>query len=149
MADDDRDRPAELVDSMLDVFDQLVHAQDRHPVIRRGEREPISDGTRLAVKMRDGFACVWCFSKHELQLDHIIPWSAGGSDETTNLRTLCASCNEHRSNRRYAGDTGPALPIAWQCTRCNPPAESEWSGLRPAFCVMCRSRGRAFEQDCR
>lgn len=145
---DDHDEPEQLIDPMLDVFEQLARAHERHPVVRRGEREPIPEGTRLGVKMRDGFACVWCTSTYQLELDHIVPWSAGGTDDATNLRTLCSDCNQHRSNRRYV-DTDPRLPIAWQCTRCNPPDEPEWNDLQPGYCIACRSRGRVFPADCR
>lgn len=138
--------PTPLAGLVADVFDQVDHAQDRWPVVRTGERQPIPDGTRLLVKMRDSFACVWCFSTHELVLDHIVPWSAGGSDHPTNLRTLCWTCNEARSNRRYAGDTQPRLPFAAACTRCSPTVEDEWCGLVRAFCLMCRRASRALPQ---
>ncbi len=139
--------PDDLASLILSLTDQLEQAQQRHPVVRRGPRQPISDAVRLAVKMRDGFACVWCSSPHELQLDHIVPWSAGGSDRSENLRTLCAFCNDTRSNRRYVGDTGPRLPVTGACSRCEEVADDEWTNLRQAFCLTCRSRGRAREED--
>jgi hypothetical protein len=138
--------PVPLALSISALAEQVEHAQDRWPVVRTGEREPIDDGTRLLVKLRDGFACVWCYRKADLVLDHIVPWSAGGSDHPTNLRTLCWTCNEHRSNRRYAGDTDPRLPFAIACTRCDPPEEDDWNGLLRAWCLMCRRPCRALPQ---
>lgn len=42
---------------------------------------------------RDGFACVWCGATEPLHVDHIKPLSRGGSNELTNLQTLCGPCN--------------------------------------------------------
>ncbi len=79
----------------------------RHPVIRTGEREPIDPYKRRLIYERDGYTCGHCglgvapTSKapgEKLQLDHVEPWSAGGSDRSDNLRTLCGPCNEDRSN---------------------------------------------------
>jgi hypothetical protein len=135
--------PATVGSDLVDLIDDLASAGDRWPIVRTGDRQPIADGVRLGVKMRDGFACVWCYSTYELVLDHIVPWSAGGSDDPTNLRTLCWTCNETRSNRRYAGDTNPRLPLSGGCTACQQPVEDEWNDLVAVFCLMCRRRGRA------
>lgn len=37
--------------------------------------------------------CVWCESTENLNLDHIIPVMAGGSNQRTNAQTLCKPCN--------------------------------------------------------
>lgn len=139
--------PQSLAAGIEGLFGQFDAAQQRHPIIRRGEREPIPPHVRSAVKRRDRYACVWCMSTRNLELDHIVPWSAGGSDKPENLRTLCAVCNQDRSNRRYAGDTGPRLPIANECTRCNRPDEPEWERQVRAYCLTCELPGSAFKAD--
>lgn len=52
---------------------------------------------RLAIYLRDGFACVYCGAGVEdaakLTLDHVLPCELGGSNEGTNLVTCCLSCN--------------------------------------------------------
>ena len=66
---------------------------------REGYRQPIPGSIRAAVFERDEYTCVFCSSVEDLTLDHIIPWSRGGEDTVTNLRTLCRSCNSRRGNR--------------------------------------------------
>ena len=51
------------------------------------------------VFLRDEGKCVLCGSQEELQFDHIIPVSKGGSSEVDNIRILCAKCNTSRGNR--------------------------------------------------
>lgn len=63
---------------------------------RRGtplQRRPIPASLRGAVYERDGYQCVFCGNDAFLTLDHIWPYSKGGADEMSNLRTLCRSCN--------------------------------------------------------
>lgn len=42
---------------------------------------------------RDGFRCVKCSIPGRLEVDHIVPKSNGGSDDLSNLQTLCRSCH--------------------------------------------------------
>lgn len=34
----------------------------------------------------------------KMEVDHITPWSRGGSDELWNLQPLCKTCNRAKSN---------------------------------------------------
>ncbi len=58
---------------------------------------------RLAIHLRDGCACAYCGDTVEdgakLSLDHLTPYSLGGSNHETNLVTCCMKCNTHRGNR--------------------------------------------------
>ena len=60
---------------------------------------------RRAIGVRDGWRCQICASKlrlldldprHEFTIDHIVPFSRGGTDDPSNLRTACRSCNSRR-----------------------------------------------------
>jgi hypothetical protein len=58
---------------------------------------------RLAIYLRDGLACAYCGDSVEngakMTLDHVTPWSKGGSNEATNLVTCCLRCNSSRGTR--------------------------------------------------
>jgi hypothetical protein len=57
---------------------------------------PLEQTMRHEVFKRDGYRCAECgATKDEITLhcDHILPVSQGGTDELSNLRTLCEKCN--------------------------------------------------------
>jgi 5-methylcytosine-specific restriction endonuclease McrA len=54
---------------------------------------------RNRIFKRDGHECVYCGSKKDLTLDHVIPKSRGGGNTWTNLVTSCFKCNVRKSNR--------------------------------------------------
>jgi 5-methylcytosine-specific restriction endonuclease McrA len=57
------------------------------------ERQPIPDDVKMSVWQRDGGRCVKCGSQENLEFDHIIPVSKGGSNTARNLQLLCEKCN--------------------------------------------------------
>lgn len=114
------------------VVDQLGRAFDRMDVIRNNRPGTVDPRIRKAVYMRDSYTCQWCNTHvarclDPLEIDHVIPWSAGGSNATDNLRALCAMCNAHRSNR-YT-DVGAARPllIVGHCVRCKGRRYVRWN----------------------
>jgi|GEM_PF-5107924 hypothetical protein len=54
------------------------------------------------AKARDGYQCVSCGVSENLETDHIIELSRGGSNDFDNLQTLCKSCHDEKTqkNRR-------------------------------------------------
>lgn len=62
-------------------------------------RKALTNDIMSEVWARDGGACVECGSTEDLQFDHMIPYSKGGSSTVENLRILCQFCNSTRGNR--------------------------------------------------
>ena len=91
------------VESLL--AERLVRRAPRHwlpewllPPTKR-HRLKIPAAVRRAVYERNGWACLHCGSGDDLTIDHIVPWSVGGSDEMDNLQTLCRPCNARKGAR--------------------------------------------------
>lgn len=79
-------------------------ATPRSPLLRvRSENEygHISYDTRIFVWKRDGGACRHCGATVNLQFDHIIPRSRGGSGLALNVELLCGVCNNKKKTRLY------------------------------------------------
>jgi len=55
----------------------------------------VPEKLRRAIIARDG-RCLQCGSTDNLTVDHIVPKAAGGTNDPSNLRTLCGSCNSAR-----------------------------------------------------
>lgn len=53
---------------------------------------------RHKVYARDEYRCQQCASTTNLTLDHIFPFSKGGSNTLDNLRVLCHPCNQKKAN---------------------------------------------------
>jgi hypothetical protein len=67
-------------------------------------------GRRFAVFTRDRFTCQYCGrtgSETILQVDHILPRAAGGTDDLANLITACHVCNLGKSARIITTDWVP------------------------------------------
>jgi len=60
------------------------------------QRGPIPSDVKIAVWRRDGGKCVKCGSEVELEFDHIIPVSKGGSSTFRNVQILCKKCNRKK-----------------------------------------------------
>lgn len=132
--------PVRLDDGIIGLIERMEIATHRQPVVRRGERESVQH-LRYGVSLRDGGRCRWCGSRDRLVLDHIIPWSMGGPDNTTNLRLLCWNCNADRSNYRTSTEERPAVPVSVACSLCRvfDPGED----LHTSFCIVCRTTSNA------
>jgi hypothetical protein len=62
-------------------------------------RISLPESIRSEVWRRDMGKCTQCGSNQNLEFDHIIPISKGGSNSVNNLQLLCRSCNASKSNK--------------------------------------------------
>lgn len=60
-------------------------------------RKRIPDDVKQYIWTRDAGQCQSCGSVAELQFDHIIPVSKGGSNNVENLQILCGPCNRSKA----------------------------------------------------
>ena len=70
---------------------------------RKNGRE-ISFVTKSRVARRDNYICQICgkpLKETEIEFDHIIPISKGGSSEESNIRVTCIKCNREKGNKIY------------------------------------------------
>jgi hypothetical protein len=58
--------------------------------------ERVARFVRPGILERDGYRCLLCGSDGPLEVDHKTPLSRGGSNEETNLQTLCRECNRRK-----------------------------------------------------
>jgi 5-methylcytosine-specific restriction endonuclease McrA len=59
------------------------------------------ENVKMYVRARDNYSCQYCGVVHppDLEVDHIVPRSRGGSNRPDNLVAACHSCNAEKGNR--------------------------------------------------
>lgn len=79
------------------------------------------ENTKAMVLNRDGYTCQYCKGKHKdskLEVHHIVFRSKGGSDEESNLITLCHTCHKDLHSGKihpdFKGETKGTLKYATQ-----------------------------------
>lgn len=55
--------------------------------------------TKKNVMVRDGHKCVYCGSRYNLTIDHMVPASRGGATTFENCVTSCRSCNNKKGSK--------------------------------------------------
>lgn len=69
----------------------------------------VSDKMRLRVVEQAGNRCGYCLGEQQyvyapLEIDHILPTAAGGTDDEANLWLACGLCNSHKSTKTHGFD---------------------------------------------
>lgn len=62
---------------------------------------------RDAVLLRDAYTCQHCgYIGTDVEVDHIVNVASGGSDDESNLQTLCVPCHKVKTAQESAGRAG-------------------------------------------
>jgi len=78
------------------IFDFIL----KNPNIYRKNYRTIPRQRRDSIKKHDNYQCQLCgnyFNESELEVDHIYPYTLGGSNEEYNLMAVCKECNINKS----------------------------------------------------
>jgi hypothetical protein len=72
-------------------------------------RNKISESIQQQVRERANYLCEFCHANEQWQyvrftVDHVMPFSLGGSDKFDNLTLACFHCNRRKTNRLSAID---------------------------------------------
>ena len=89
--------PGHITHQMAECGLAMLSASDEQRESAEG-RQGIPSGVRREVWRRDGGKCARCGAKENLEYDHIIPLSKGGSNTARNIELLCERCNRSKSN---------------------------------------------------
>jgi diadenosine tetraphosphate (Ap4A) HIT family hydrolase/5-methylcytosine-specific restriction endonuclease McrA len=92
----------ELVTSCHTKVDEFLERRADPWSHRRKSTGYVSGTLRYEVLKRAAFRCELCGASAEdraLEVDHIVPRNAGGSDDPNNLQALCYSCNAMKRDR--------------------------------------------------
>lgn len=76
--------------------EQKRMAQRKRRAIKQGCDEHFTARQWDALKKKYGGKCLRCGSKKDIQPDHVIPLSKGGSDGIENIQPLCGKCNREK-----------------------------------------------------
>jgi 5-methylcytosine-specific restriction endonuclease McrA len=126
---------------------------------------PSVNGLREKIRIRDSCRCVYCGTRHDLDVDHVVPASRGGPTVEGNLVLSCRRCNNLKGDcvpteigmtirsrtmdalkhwwrqhnpgaaRVPRGDPKPS-PVRWWCARCGTTVLTRVPGP-DTLCELC------------
>lgn len=82
----------------LEITWKVHYSEYEKPLTRAELRRTITPTMRRKVLKAYNATCVRCGSESNLHIDHIIPFSHGGTTTFDNLQVLCAPCNLRKNN---------------------------------------------------
>lgn len=71
----------------------------REPTAKELARKSLSRALRQKIFERDRYRCIACGDHRNLECDHIVPLADGGTNDASNLQTLCKTCNASKGTK--------------------------------------------------
>lgn len=112
----------------------------------------LSHAVRAEVRERAGGCCEYCrhqeaYSSDSFAIDHVLPKSRGGSDESDNLSLACIGCNGRKYNKTDGID-----PVSGRDAPLFNPRVDRWSehfrwNADSTRIIGITAKGRATEQE--
>jgi hypothetical protein len=105
----------------IDRYRDQFNISDENMSRKPKNRAKIASGLRWAVFERDRHTCKYCGRSSpavQLEVDHVVPESAGGKTEIGNLVTACVECNNGKTNKPLSQGLGNTQkPLLQDLTR--------------------------------
>jgi len=117
--------------SVEDVLNELVdhylkskapRKRKKRQAMKKSRSRHIPKAIRDEVMLRDGERCTFvgeaghrCTARHNLHIDHIVPFARGGTHDIANLRVLCSNHNQHEARKEFGEHP------QWRSQRSGPP----------------------------
>lgn len=100
-------KPSPISDVKIETLEQLLVDMIldfiiKSPTSFQAKSRSLSIHLRRYIKERDNYQCQLCqieFMEEKLEVDHIFPYSLGGSNDKINLMSLCKPCNLDKGKR--------------------------------------------------
>lgn len=131
-----------------------VRANAPAPTSTKHRRRQNNDGciattTRLRIYRRDNFTCVRCGTPGgELTIDHRIPRSKGGTNDDSNLQTMCRPCNAEKGDQMPDDKCSACGGSGWRADELDLPEDDlEREMLDSARCHTCLGSGRTEDEE--
>lgn len=88
---------------------------------------PVSPTLRAKILAQARYLCGYCLTQQIavnwlLEVEHIVPTAAGGSDDEENLWLSCTACNRYKGRQVKARDASTGRPV-----RLFNPRRQKWS----------------------
>jgi 5-methylcytosine-specific restriction endonuclease McrA len=99
------DSPEQLQEWLIPSAEPYIDMAPRERTGPSSAKRTITPSQRFKLFHRDNFRCTYCGASPVkdpdviLEVDHVIPWSRGGTTTLDNLRTACKDCNRGKSAR--------------------------------------------------
>lgn len=93
---------AELISGLNISKNKIYRALNKYGILMRhgGSQYSFSLGEWENKKAEYGYRCAYCRKKTKrLQVDHIVPQSAGGEDALSNVVPACSKCNQSKNKK--------------------------------------------------